>query len=169
MESVRDMKDKEHSDPAYIKFRCLVNNDFEEVVAYNDLVDFIEKDTTWEGVWTFEKILSHKKVRKGDKDYRGAGTNCLVLWSTGEQTSTCAVTASMAASLIATPLAIRRLLGGYGSKEVIKWQLSLDDDVSASMWSLLLSTLTSLQCPTSPQLQATRLAHAKKPCPLLLF
>jgi len=39
-----------------------------------------------EGVWTFEKILSHKKVRKGDKDYRRAGTNCPVLWSTGEQT-----------------------------------------------------------------------------------
>jgi len=50
MESVRDMKDKAHSDPAHIKFRCLVNNDFEEVVTYNDLVDFIEKDTTWEGV-----------------------------------------------------------------------------------------------------------------------
>jgi len=86
MESVRDMKDKAHKEPAYIKFRCLVNNDFEEVVAYNDRVDFTEKDTTWEGVWTFEKILSHKTVRKGDKDYRGAGTNCLALWSTGEQT-----------------------------------------------------------------------------------
>jgi len=46
MEPVRDMKDKAHKDPAYIKFKCLVNNDFEEVVAYNDLVDFIEKDTT---------------------------------------------------------------------------------------------------------------------------
>jgi len=80
------MKDKAHGDPAHIKFRCLVNNDFEEVVACNDLVDFIEKDTAWEGVWTFEKILSPKKVRKGDKDYRGAGTNCLVLWSAGEQT-----------------------------------------------------------------------------------
>jgi len=55
-------------------------------VAHNDLVDFIEKDTAWEGAWTFEKILSHKKVKKGNKDYRGAGTNCLVLWSTGEQT-----------------------------------------------------------------------------------
>jgi len=85
MESVRDMKDKAHKDPVYIKFKCLVNNVFEEVVAYNDLVDFIEKDTTWEGFWTFKKILSHKKVRKGDKDYCGAGTNCLVVWSTGEQ------------------------------------------------------------------------------------
>jgi len=37
-------------------------------------------------MWTFKKILSHKKVKKGDKDCRGAGTNCLVVWSTGEQT-----------------------------------------------------------------------------------
>jgi len=86
MESARDVKDKAHQDPANIKFKCLVNNDFEEAVACNDLVDFMEKDTTWEGVWTFEKILSHKKARKSNKDYRGAGTNCLVLWSTGEQT-----------------------------------------------------------------------------------
>jgi len=79
-------KDKAHKEPAHIKFRCLVNNDFEEVVACNDLVNFTEKDTTWEGVWTFEKILSHKKVRKGDKDCGIAGANCLVLWSAGEQT-----------------------------------------------------------------------------------
>jgi len=36
MEAVCDMKDKAH-----IKFKCLVNNSFEEVVAYNDLVDHI--------------------------------------------------------------------------------------------------------------------------------
>jgi len=83
---VHDVKDKAHEDPVHIKFQCLVNNDFEEVVAHNDLVDFMEKDTAWEGVWTFEKIPSHKKVRKGDKDHRGADANCLVLWSTGEQT-----------------------------------------------------------------------------------
>jgi len=86
VESARDMKDKAHRDPAHIKFKCLVNNDFEEVVACNNLVDFIEKDTTWEGVWTFKKIVSHEKARKGNKDHHGAGTNCLVLWSTGEQT-----------------------------------------------------------------------------------
>jgi len=85
-ESARDVKDEAHKDPACIKFRCLANNDFEEVVAHDHLVDFMEKDTAWEGTWTFEKILSRKKVRKGDKDCRGAGTDCLVLWSTGEQT-----------------------------------------------------------------------------------
>jgi len=55
-------------------------------VACNDLVDFIEKDTTWDGAWTFKKILSHEKVRAGDKDCQGLGANCLVLWSTGQQT-----------------------------------------------------------------------------------
>jgi len=55
MESARDVKDKAHKDRVHIKFKCLVNNDFEEVVAYNDLVDFTEKDTTWEGIWTFDK------------------------------------------------------------------------------------------------------------------
>jgi len=40
MESARKMKDKAHKDHAHIKFKCLVNNDFEEVVACNGLVDF---------------------------------------------------------------------------------------------------------------------------------
>ena len=86
MSRVRKMKDKAHKDPAYVKFKCLVNNDFEDVVAYNDIVDYVEKDNTWDGVWTFEKILTHKKIKSSDKNYRGSGINCLVLWSTGEQT-----------------------------------------------------------------------------------
>ena len=86
MSEVQKMKDKGHESPEYIKFKCLVNNDFEDIVAYNDIVDCIEKDSTWDGIWTFEKILTHKKVKPGDKDHRGSGTNCLVLWSTGEQT-----------------------------------------------------------------------------------
>jgi len=86
MSEVQRMKDKAHSSPEYIKFKCLVNNDFEDIVAYNDVVDFIEKDSTWDGVWTFEKILTHQKVKSGDKNHRGSGINCLVLWSTGEQT-----------------------------------------------------------------------------------
>ena len=86
MARARDLKDEAHKDPEYIKFTCRVNNDFEEVVAYNDIVDHIEKDCSWDGVWTFEKILTHKKVKPNDKDYRGSSTNCLVLWSSGEQT-----------------------------------------------------------------------------------
>jgi hypothetical protein len=86
MSKVQDLKDEAHKDPAYIKFKALVNNDFEEIVAYNDIVDYIEKDESWGGVWTFEKILDHKKVKPNDPDYRGSAINCLLLWSTGEQT-----------------------------------------------------------------------------------
>jgi len=86
MSEVQKMKNKGHESPEYIKFKCLVNNDFEDIMAYNDIVDCVEKDSTWDGIWTFEKILNHQKVKPGDKNHRGSGTNCLVLWSTGEQT-----------------------------------------------------------------------------------
>ena len=55
-------------------------------MAHNDLVDFIEKDSTWDGIWMFEKILTHQKVKSGDNNHQGSGANCLALWSTGEQT-----------------------------------------------------------------------------------
>jgi len=86
MSEVRKMTDKAHESPECIQFKCLVNNDFEEIVAHNDVLDFIEKDSTWDGVWTFEKILAHQKVKSGDKNHQGSGINCLVLWSAGEQT-----------------------------------------------------------------------------------
>jgi len=86
MSKVQKMKDKAHESPECIKFKCLVNNDFEDIVVYNDVVDFIEKDATWDRVSTFKKILTHQKAKPGDKNHRGSGTNCLVLWSTREQT-----------------------------------------------------------------------------------
>jgi len=47
MSKVQKMKDKAHKSPKspkHIKFKCSVNNDFEDIVAHNDVVDFIEKD-----------------------------------------------------------------------------------------------------------------------------
>jgi hypothetical protein len=52
------------------KFRCLINDEYEEVVAYSDIVDYIEQDDTWDGVWKFKEILDHKIVKANDKDYR---------------------------------------------------------------------------------------------------
>ena len=82
MPEVQKMKDKAHDSPEHVKFKCPVNNDFEDIMAHNDVVDFIEKDSTWDGVWTFKKILTNKKVKSGDKDHQGSGANCLLLWST---------------------------------------------------------------------------------------
>jgi len=40
---VQKMKDKAPESPEHVKFKCLVNNDFEDIMAHNDVVDFIEK------------------------------------------------------------------------------------------------------------------------------
>ena len=60
---------------------------YEEIVAYNDIVDFIEQDQTWDGLWKFKEILDHKKVSHSDKkNYKGSSYNALVEWETGEKT-----------------------------------------------------------------------------------
>ena len=62
-----------------------MNNDYEEVVAYNDIVDFIEQDQTWDGIWKFREILRHQgPLKPKHKDYKGAKYN-LVEWETGER------------------------------------------------------------------------------------
>jgi hypothetical protein len=74
--------------PEMIKFRALVNDKYEEVVAYNDILDYIEDDEYFtDGLWKFEKILDHRgPFKPRDPRYRGSAYEVLLLWSTGEQT-----------------------------------------------------------------------------------
>jgi hypothetical protein len=46
--------------PELIKFKCLVNDKYEEIVSCNQIVDFIENDDSWDDVWKFREILKHK-------------------------------------------------------------------------------------------------------------
>ena len=86
LERVKAHKDGVRDDPEHIKFRCLVNDKYEEVVAYNDIVDYIEQDEGWDGVWKFKEILDHKgPLHNKHKDYMGSRYNVLVLWETGER------------------------------------------------------------------------------------
>ena len=78
----RDLED----DPDHIKFTCLINGEREEVVSYNQIVDCIEEDQTWDGTWKFREILDHKKVKPTDKDHKGCSWNLLIEWETGERT-----------------------------------------------------------------------------------
>ncbi len=85
LEIVNEYKDDIHNTPEYIKFKCLVNDQYEEIIAYNDIVDFIEQDDTWDGKWKFRSILNHKgPLKEGDKDYMGSKYNVLIEWETGE-------------------------------------------------------------------------------------
>ena len=89
VERVRALRARAREDPAMAKFKCIVNGDYEEVVAYNDIVDYIEQDQTWDGVWKFKEILAHEGplTKKGNPDrYNGSRYNVKIEWETGEIT-----------------------------------------------------------------------------------
>ncbi|CAB9509584.1 hypothetical protein SEMRO_395_G134170.1 [Seminavis robusta] len=55
LERVKYHKEKVQQHPDMIKFKFRVNDEYEEIVAYNDIVDYIEKDQTWDATWKFRK------------------------------------------------------------------------------------------------------------------
>ncbi|CAB9518706.1 hypothetical protein SEMRO_957_G224510.1 [Seminavis robusta] len=59
-EVLKYYKEKVQLHPDMINFRCRVNDEYEEIVAYTDIVDYIEQDQTWDGTWKFRKILDHQ-------------------------------------------------------------------------------------------------------------
>ena len=65
--------------PDLIRFKCRVNDKYEEIVAYNDIVNFIEDDETWDGQWKFQEILDHKQVYPHQKgEYKNSSWNLLI-------------------------------------------------------------------------------------------
>jgi hypothetical protein len=75
-----------HSDD-HVKFRISVNEDeYEEIITYNELMDFIEKNQENNAiVWRFQCIVGHQgPLLRHDKDYNGSRFNVLVEWENGE-------------------------------------------------------------------------------------
>ena len=52
------------TDPERIKFKCLVNDKYEEIVAYNQIVDYIENNDSFDGKWKFWEIIDHYQFPK---------------------------------------------------------------------------------------------------------
>ena len=86
MGRIQEMRREAAKDPAMVKFKCVVNRDYEEVVAYNDVVDYIERTDNWDGAFKFNRILAHKNMKPGDPGYRQSMYNILVEWNTGPNT-----------------------------------------------------------------------------------
>ena len=72
-----------------IKFRCSVNNDqYEEILTYNELLEHLNKDAESEHLWKFRRIVAHHgPFKRGDKDYLGSKYNVLIEWENGETSS----------------------------------------------------------------------------------
>ena len=81
-------KKKRREDPNYVEFLTSVNNDeYEQIVAYNDIVDYIEADHTWDGIWKFRNIIGHQgPLTRNSKGWKGSRFNVQVEWENGEIT-----------------------------------------------------------------------------------
>ena len=88
IERINHHKDQAQQHPDYIKFKCRINNQYDEIVDYNDIVDYIEQDDNFDGGhFKFENILDHEgPLNKDHKRYKGCTWNVLIEWTTGEKT-----------------------------------------------------------------------------------
>jgi hypothetical protein len=72
--------------PELVLLKVKQDDGLEEIIAYNDIVDYIEKDEFSDGVWKYEEIMDWKYVKRTDEDYKGSSINILLRWNTGELT-----------------------------------------------------------------------------------
>ena len=89
MERVDEHKKNLATNPDYIRYRVKVGNneDWEEVVAYNELMDVVQSNKLDDGAWTFKSVIGHSgPLTKNDPGYNGSSYNVLIRWETGEQT-----------------------------------------------------------------------------------
>ena len=77
------------SHPDVLKLRCKVNTgekSYEEIVAYNEIMNLLEKQALEPGTWHFEAIEDHKAVTSKHPEYKGSSCNVHVRWSDGQMT-----------------------------------------------------------------------------------
>ncbi|MCP4931232.1 MAG: hypothetical protein GY912_04550, partial [Candidatus Marinimicrobia bacterium] len=73
-----------------IKFKLKYDTtDVEDIIAYNDVMNYIHRDTTKENgeLWKFRRILGHQgPLTRDHVDYKGSKYNVSIEWENGEIT-----------------------------------------------------------------------------------
>jgi hypothetical protein len=90
VECISDHESNVRRSDDHVKFRISVNEDeYKEIITYNELIDFIEKNQENDAiVWRFRRIVGHQgPLLQHDKDYNGSRFNVLVEWENGEITT----------------------------------------------------------------------------------
>ena len=89
VEAINAHEDKVQNNPELLKFRCSINNDeYEEIMAYNDIVHHIYVDQESDVVWRFKEIISHEgPLAQNHPNYKGSRYNVNVRWENEEITS----------------------------------------------------------------------------------
>ncbi|KAG7350835.1 hypothetical protein IV203_010195 [Nitzschia inconspicua] len=89
VEMIDNHDDEVESHPDRIKFLCKMDkNGREDLLTYNQVLDYLNRDMENPVLWKYKKIVSHQgPLRQGDKDYKGSAWNVLLEWETGEVTA----------------------------------------------------------------------------------
>ena len=79
------MDNEVKNQPQMIKFQCSVKNgQCEEPLAYNNIIDCVEHDKTFEGTWKYKSINGHQgPLMTREKVHKGSTYNVKVTWETG--------------------------------------------------------------------------------------
>ena len=77
------------NNPTLLKLKCSLNNDqFEEVITYNDLMAYIAKDQDNKVLWQFKNITAHEgPLTPNHPNWKGSRYNVMIEWENGELSS----------------------------------------------------------------------------------
>ena len=83
-----DLDNKLEQDQGRIKFLCKLNDDEkEELLTYNQIVDFLNRDAEQDTLWRYKRIVAHQgPLKPGHKDYMGSKYNIMLEWEDGQVT-----------------------------------------------------------------------------------
>jgi len=81
------IKDAHLTSSDHTRFKLLVNDQYDEVMEYGEIMDHINRDSEQEILWRFKRIMSHQgPLSTSDTDYKGSTYNVQVEWENGEIT-----------------------------------------------------------------------------------
>ena len=83
-----DLDNELEQDKGRIRFLCKLNDDEkEELLTYNQIVDFLNRDAEQDTLWKYKKIVAHQgPLKPGHKDYMGSKYNIMLEWGDGQVT-----------------------------------------------------------------------------------
>jgi hypothetical protein len=87
---IEDHESATTHNPENVKFRCSMDNDeYEEILSYNDIINFLDKNTEDNPtVWNFKQITGHEgPLIPSHPNWKGSRYNVTVEWESGETTS----------------------------------------------------------------------------------
>ena len=89
VECIDQHNDNFSADPTRLKFRCSINDDqFEEILTYQEIMDHINHDSDDPVYWRFKKISAHEgPLDHNSPSYQGSKYNVMVEWENGEITT----------------------------------------------------------------------------------